>query len=75
MEKSEIFLDLGRQNGLRRWNRLAKSSYHVKFRDSRNFMFFEAPRVVQNTWHVMSGSQSATCQVQGKSNNELKYGL
>ena len=26
------FLDLGRRNGLHRWNRLTKSSYHDEFR-------------------------------------------
>ena len=51
---------------------LATTSNFVEFRDSRNFTFFEAPRV-QDTWHVMSGSQCATCQVQGKSNKEPKW--
>ena len=52
---------------------LATTLNFIKFRDSRNFTFFEAPRVVRDTWHVMSGSQSATCQMQGKSNKEPKW--
>ena len=35
---------------------LATTSNFVEFRDNRNFMFFEILRVVQDTWHVMSGS-------------------
>ena len=31
---------------------LATTLNFVKFRDSRNFIFFEAPRVVQDTWHI-----------------------
>ena len=27
-----------------------------------------------DTWHVISGSQGATCQVYDESNNELKWG-
>ena len=42
---------------------LAITSNFVEFRDNRNFFFFEAPRVVRDTWHVLSGSQCATCQV------------
>ena len=37
-------------------------------------MFFEALRVAGDTWHTMSGSQCATCQVQDASNNELNWG-
>ena len=37
-------------------------------------MFFEATGVVRDTWHILSGSQSATCHVQSKSNIELKWG-
>ena len=48
-KKSVIFLELGLRNGLHRWNRLAKSSYLVEFRDSRDFMFFEAPRATSDT--------------------------
>ena len=33
---------------------LATTSNFVEFRDSRNFTFFEAPRVVWDTWLVMS---------------------
>ena len=53
---------------------LATTSNFVEFRDSKNFMFFEAPRVVRDAWHVMSGSQCATCQAWDKSNNELMCG-
>ena len=35
---------------------LATTSNFVELRDSRNFTFFEAPRVVRDTWHVLSGS-------------------
>ena len=31
---------------------LATTSNFVQFRDSRNFMFFKAPRVVQDTWRI-----------------------
>ena len=31
---------------------LATTSNSVKFRDSRNFTFFEALRVVQDTWRI-----------------------
>ena len=48
------FLSLGRGS---------VTSYHVEFRDNRNFTFFKAPRVVSDTLHWMSGSQCATCQV------------
>ena len=53
---------------------LATTSNFVEFRDSWNFTFFEAPRVAGDTWHTMSGSQCATCQVQDASKNELKWG-
>ena len=42
---------------------LATTSNFVEFRDSQNFTFFEAPRIVQDTWRVLSGSQCAMCQV------------
>ena len=48
---------------------LATMSNFVKFRDSGNFTFFEAPGVVRDTWHIVSGSRGATCHVQ----NELKW--
>ena len=28
----------------------------VEFRYSRNFMFFEAPSVTSDTWHMLDGS-------------------
>ena len=37
-------------------------------------MFFEAMRVVQDTWHLVSGLRGVTCQYVSKSNNELKCG-
>ena len=43
---------------------LATTSNLVEFRDSRNFHVFEATGVVQDTWHILNGSQCATCQVQ-----------
>ena len=45
-----------------------KSSYHVELRDNRNFTFLVAPRVVRDTWHIMSGSRGATCHVQNALN-------
>ena len=51
---------------------LITTSNFFKFRDSPNFTFFEAPRIVHDTWHMLSGSQCATCQVKGKSNKEPK---
>ena len=53
---------------------LATMSNFVEFRDSWNFTFFEARRGVRDTWHFVSGSRGATCQVVGKSNIELKWG-
>ena len=52
---------------------LAITSNFIEFLDSRNFTLFEVPKVVRDTWHVMSGSQCATCQVQGKSNKKTKW--
>ena len=52
---------------------LATTSNFVKFRDGRNFTFFEATRVVWDTWHIVSGSRGAKCQDMGKSNIELKW--
>ena len=51
---------------------LATTSNFVEFRDSRNFTFFEAPRVVRNTWHIVSSSRGATCLVQNESNMSSK---
>ena len=31
-------------------------------------MFFEAPRVVWNTWHIVSDSRGATCHVHNEPN-------
>ena len=44
---------------------LATMSNFVEFRDSRNFTFFKAPRVVRDTWHFMSraGNLSPACWV------------
>ena len=50
------------------------TSNFVEFRDNKNFKFFEASRVVLDTWLEMSGSQCATCQVESKSNIKLKCG-
>ena len=36
---------------------LATTSNFVEFRDSRNFTFFKAPRVVRDTWRILSGSR------------------
>ena len=47
---------------------LATTSNFVEFRDSRNFMFFKASRVMQNTWHIVSGSRGSMCHVQNESN-------
>ena len=47
---------------------LATTSYFIKFRDSRNFTFFEAPRVVRDTSCIFNGSRGATCHVQNESN-------
>ena len=54
-------------------NLVAMSNF-VKFRDSRNFTFFDARRGVRDTWPFVSGSRGATCQFGGKSNIELKWG-
>ena len=40
---------------------LATTSNFIEFQDSHNFTFFEATGVVPNTWHILSGSQCATC--------------
>ena len=53
---------------------LATTLNFVEFRDSRNFMFFEARRGVRDTWHFMSGPRGATCLAMGESNIELKWG-
>ena len=34
---------------------LATTLNFVEFRESRNFMFFEALRVVRDTWLILSG--------------------
>ena len=46
---------------------LATTSKFVKFQDNRNFMFFEAPRVVRDTWHIVSDSRGVMCHVQNES--------
>ena len=46
----------------------ATTSNFIEFQDSRNFTFFEALRVVQDTWHIVSGSRCVTCHVQNESN-------
>ena len=53
---------------------LATTSNFVEFRDSRNFMFFEAPGVVRDTWHIMSDSRCAMCHVQNESNMSSSVG-
>ena len=50
------------------WRNLATTSNFVEFRDSQNFTFFEAPGVVQDTWHIVSGSRGGLCHVQNESN-------
>ena len=52
---------------------LAITSNFVEFRDCRIFTFFETPRVTRDMWQVLSGSQCTTCQVENKSNIELKW--
>ena len=47
---------------------LAITSNFVEFQGSRNFTFFEAPGVVRDTWHILSGSRGATCHVQNELN-------
>ena len=47
---------------------LATTSNFVEFRDSQNFTFLEASRVVRDTWHIVSGSRGATCHMQNESN-------
>ena len=47
---------------------LATTLNFVKFRDSWNFMFFEAPGVVRDTWHIVSGSRGVTYHVKNESN-------
>ena len=44
---------------------LVTTSNFVKFRDSRNFTFFEALRVTGDIWHMLNGSYGAMCQVVG----------
>ena len=46
---------------------LATMSNFVEFRDNRKFHVFEATGVVRDTWHILSGSQCTTCQVQNES--------
>ena len=46
---------------------LATTLNFVEFRDSRNLQVFEATSIVRDTWHILSGSQCATCQVQNES--------
>ena len=40
----------------------------IEFRESHNFMFFEAPRVKSDTWHKLDCYSEATCQKENKSN-------
>ena len=47
---------------------LATTSNFIEFRDSWNFTFFEAPRVVRDTSHSVSGSRGAMCRVHNESN-------
>ena len=37
-------------------------------------MFFEAPGVVRDTWHIVSGSRGATCHVKNESNMSSSVG-
>ena len=37
-------------------------------------MFFEATRVVRDTWHILSGLRGATCHVQNESNMSSSVG-
>ena len=53
---------------------LATMSNFVVFRDNRNSTFFEAPRVVRDTWPVLSGSRRATCRMQNESNMSSSVG-
>ena len=53
---------------------LATTSNFVEFRDSQNFMFFEASGVVLDTWHIVSDSRGAMCHVQNESNMSSKCG-
>ena len=50
---------------------LVTLSNFVKFRDNRNFTFFEAPRVTSDTCHMLEGSYGAMCQMDSKSNKSL----
>ena len=43
---------------------LATTLNFVEFQESQNFTFFEAMGVLRDTWHILSGSRGATCQVQ-----------
>ena len=38
---------------------LAITSNFVEFRDSQNFMFFKAPRVVRDTWRIRMAQDEA----------------
>ena len=53
---------------------LATTSNFVEFRDSRNFMYFEARRGVRDTWHFVSSSRGATCPGQNGSNMSSSVG-
>ena len=50
---------------------LVTSSNFVEFQDSRNFTFFEAPRAMSDTWHMLDGSYGSMCQMESKSNKCL----
>ena len=43
----------------------------VEFRDNRNFIFLEAPRVTNDTWHVLDDPSGAMFQIENKSNKSL----
>ena len=47
---------------------LATTLNFFEFRDSQNFTFFEAPEVVRDSWHIVSGSRGVTCHVKNESN-------
>ena len=53
---------------------LATTSNIVEFRNNWNFMFFKAPGMVRDTWHIVSDSRGATCHVQEESNMSSRVG-
>ena len=52
---------------------LVTPSNFVKFQDNRNFMFFEAPRVMSDTWHMLDGSYGAICQMERRSRKSKEW--